>query len=197
MARVSMDDAVRLTLERNQTLRAQRLDIDGSKADEITAALKPNLEPRVDASEPSGVFTQPAHMVEPEEHAGSSAETSATCSSAAASGTIGSLVARGHDRCDGQDRADAERQLAFQAGRRSSRVLLSKSTLALAQDEPGELLEFRRHQPRSAERGGHRRRRTSSRSRSRSCSSSRTCRRRSSRSCKRRPRCGSSWATTP
>ena len=41
-SRVSMDDAVRLALERNHQLRAQRLNVDISKADEITAALKPN-----------------------------------------------------------------------------------------------------------------------------------------------------------
>jgi cobalt-zinc-cadmium efflux system outer membrane protein len=40
---LSMDDAVRMALERNQTLRATRLTIDESKADEITAALKPNV----------------------------------------------------------------------------------------------------------------------------------------------------------
>jgi cobalt-zinc-cadmium efflux system outer membrane protein len=43
VGRVSMTDAVRLTLERNQTLRAQRLTIDEAKADETTAALKPNF----------------------------------------------------------------------------------------------------------------------------------------------------------
>jgi len=41
-ARVSMADAVRLALEHNHSLRAQRLNVDISKADEITAALKPN-----------------------------------------------------------------------------------------------------------------------------------------------------------
>ncbi len=41
-ARLSMDDAVRLALERNQALRAQRLTVDEAKADEETAALKPN-----------------------------------------------------------------------------------------------------------------------------------------------------------
>ena len=40
--RVSMADAVRLALEHNHQLRAQRLNVDISKADEITAALKPN-----------------------------------------------------------------------------------------------------------------------------------------------------------
>src|SRR5512135_2008138 len=41
-ARVSMADAVRLALEHNHQLSAQRLNIDVSKADEITAGLKPN-----------------------------------------------------------------------------------------------------------------------------------------------------------
>src|SRR6202034_3316236 len=39
---ISMDDAVRIALAYNQSLRAQRLNIDQNKADEITAALKPN-----------------------------------------------------------------------------------------------------------------------------------------------------------
>ena len=42
VTRVSMSDAVRLTVDRNQSLRAQRLTIDQAKADETTAALKPN-----------------------------------------------------------------------------------------------------------------------------------------------------------
>ena len=41
-SRISMGDAVRLALERNHQLRAQRLNVDLAKADEITAALKPN-----------------------------------------------------------------------------------------------------------------------------------------------------------
>jgi cobalt-zinc-cadmium efflux system outer membrane protein len=41
-ATLTMADAVRLALERNQSLRAQRLNIDESKADEISASLKPN-----------------------------------------------------------------------------------------------------------------------------------------------------------
>ena len=39
---VSMDDAVRLALEHNHQLRADRLGIEAARADEITAALKPN-----------------------------------------------------------------------------------------------------------------------------------------------------------
>src|SRR5471032_41529 len=41
-ARIAMADAVRLALDRNHQLQAQRLNVDLSKADEITAALKPN-----------------------------------------------------------------------------------------------------------------------------------------------------------
>ncbi len=39
---ISMDDAVRIAFAYNQTLRAERLNIDQNKAGEITAALKPN-----------------------------------------------------------------------------------------------------------------------------------------------------------
>src|SRR5881409_827909 len=40
--RVTMEEAVRLAIARNQALQAQRLEIDAAKADETTAALKPN-----------------------------------------------------------------------------------------------------------------------------------------------------------
>jgi cobalt-zinc-cadmium efflux system outer membrane protein len=39
---ISMDDAVRIALAYNQSLRAQRLNIDQNRAEEVTAALKPN-----------------------------------------------------------------------------------------------------------------------------------------------------------
>src|SRR5579862_8567041 len=39
---ISMQDAARIALAYNQDLRAQRLNVDQSKAGEVTAALKPN-----------------------------------------------------------------------------------------------------------------------------------------------------------
>jgi cobalt-zinc-cadmium efflux system outer membrane protein len=39
---ITLDQAARLALTRNQSLRAQRLNVDQAKANEITAALKPN-----------------------------------------------------------------------------------------------------------------------------------------------------------
>jgi cobalt-zinc-cadmium efflux system outer membrane protein len=41
-SRITLEDATRLALEHNQSLRAQRLAVDQAKASEITAALKPN-----------------------------------------------------------------------------------------------------------------------------------------------------------
>jgi outer membrane protein TolC len=43
LTRLSMDDAMRLAVARNQALQAQRLTIDQAKADETTADLKPNI----------------------------------------------------------------------------------------------------------------------------------------------------------
>src|SRR5580704_2177160 len=39
---ISKEDAVRIALAYNQSLRANRLNIDQSKANEVTASLKPN-----------------------------------------------------------------------------------------------------------------------------------------------------------
>lgn len=39
---ITIDDAVRIALNYNQSLRAQRLGVDQNRAEEITAALKPN-----------------------------------------------------------------------------------------------------------------------------------------------------------
>lgn len=39
---ISIDEAVRLALEHNQALRAQRLNVDQARAGQITAALRPN-----------------------------------------------------------------------------------------------------------------------------------------------------------
>src|SRR5580765_5684321 len=42
LAQISLRDAVRLAVERNQTLRAQRLTIDAAKADILSAGVRPN-----------------------------------------------------------------------------------------------------------------------------------------------------------
>jgi hypothetical protein len=40
---VTMEQAVDLAFQRNQAIRAERLNVDQSKANEITASLRPNL----------------------------------------------------------------------------------------------------------------------------------------------------------
>src|ERR1017187_2587839 len=57
---LSMDDAVRLAIEHNQSLRALRLTIDESKADETTAALKPN--PSLSLGADGFTLFSPQHM---------------------------------------------------------------------------------------------------------------------------------------
>ncbi len=43
VTRLSLAEAVRMAVARNQALQAQRMAVDAARADEITAALKPNI----------------------------------------------------------------------------------------------------------------------------------------------------------
>jgi cobalt-zinc-cadmium efflux system outer membrane protein len=131
-AALSMDAAVRLALERNQTLRAQRLTIDESKADEITAALKPNLS--LSALVDGMPIFSPSHL------------TGATFRDNV---TYGSTLSYTFERGGKRDKRltvaedttgvatktveDAERLLRFQTEQAFINVLLAKSTLDIAQ----------------------------------------------------------------
>ena len=131
-ATLTMDDAVRLALARNQTLLAQRLTVDESRADETTAALKPNFTFGFGVSGLS-VFS-PSHL------------TFSTASSDVAYDTsLSYLFERGgkrdkrttvaRDTTDVTARgvSDAERQLRFQTEQAFINVVLAKSMLDLAQ----------------------------------------------------------------
>ena len=126
---ISMEDAVRIALQYNQTLRAQRLNIDQSKAGEITAALKPNpvlgnLVDTIPLFSPQTIRLQTQIYEE----------------------TLSYTVERGGKRekrvavaKDNTDVAaktvtDNERQLRFQVVQDFINVLLAKSVLLLAQD---------------------------------------------------------------
>lgn len=134
LTRLTMDDAVRLALARNQTLQAQRLTVDASKDDEITAGLKPNPSLGVSVSgfpvgSPS-LFTSDYLKNQLTYDVGTSY-----------------LFERGgkrHNRIlvaeDTTDVAaktvlDNERQLRFQTAQAFINVLLAKSTLDLAQQD--------------------------------------------------------------
>jgi len=141
VTRVSMEDAVRLSLERNQTLRAQRLNINEAQADEITAGLKPN--PSVDLSYTNLPVFSPGQLT-----------WSNLKNTQSFSGIFSYVFERGGKRnnrmlvaADTTDVtaktvADAERQISFQARQSFIDVLLGKSALDLAQDNLANFSSF-------------------------------------------------------
>jgi cobalt-zinc-cadmium efflux system outer membrane protein len=130
---LSMADAVRLAIERNQALRAQRLTIDESKADEITAALKPNLN--------LSFSTAGLSVFSPTQFTFSTANSLVTYSAGLAytferGGKRKKRTTVAEDTTDVTTKGvmEAERQLRFQTEQAFINVLLAKSTLDLAQE---------------------------------------------------------------
>jgi outer membrane protein, heavy metal efflux system len=153
ITRVSMEDAVRLSLDRNQALRALRLTIDEAKADEITAALKPNFNLSLGA-EGFPLFS-PGQI-----------NTSFLGNEISYSAGLGYLFERGGKRAKRmtvaedtteqtrRNVADQERQLRFQAEQAFIAALLAKSTLDLAQANLksfSEIVEINRERVRSGD----------------------------------------------
>jgi outer membrane protein, heavy metal efflux system len=133
LATLSMADAVRLALERNQALRAQRFTIDEAKADEITAALKPNLN--------FSFSTGGLSVFSPRQLTFSTADSGITYDTALGYTFVRggkrekrTTVARDTTDVTAKGVLDAERQLRFQTEQAFINVLLAKSTLGLAQD---------------------------------------------------------------
>lgn len=133
VSRLTMEEAVRLAVERNQDLRAQRLTIDMAKADETTAALRPNPNFSFGAS-PLPVFS-------PSQLNFATFRDSVTYDFG-----FGYTFERGGKRAKrttvAQDATDvavkavleAERQVRFQTQQAFINVLLAKSSLQLAQE---------------------------------------------------------------
>ena len=133
LARVSFADAVRLTVERNQNLRAQRLTIDQAKADETTAGLKPN--PGLFVGADGLTPFSPSHLTGDLFRNGLEYTSS-----------LSYLFERGGKRLKrttvAQDATalarmnvdDLERQVRFQAEQAFVDALLAKSTLEMAQE---------------------------------------------------------------
>lgn len=129
---LTMEQAVRLAVDRNQTLRAQRLTIDESKADEITA----NFRPQVTFSAEADGLT----VFSPKSLTFSTLNNDVTYNAG-----LGYTFERGGKRANRTAVAkqntdvtaktvqDAERNTRFQAEQAYINVLLAKSTLDLAQ----------------------------------------------------------------
>jgi len=129
-----MEQAIRLALEHNQALRAQRLNVDQAKAGQITAALKPNPVYTM-TNEDFPIFTPKdltfANLRDNQEFLQS----------------VSFLYERGGKRAKriqvAQDTtavtthgvADAERQLRFQVAQAFIEMLLAKSNLEFATED--------------------------------------------------------------
>jgi cobalt-zinc-cadmium efflux system outer membrane protein len=132
-APITMADAVRLAFDRNQTLRAQRLTIDESKADEITATLKPNWNFSFDL-DGLEVFT-PSHFTF--NTTNSNVTYNVGFSHVYERGNkrdIRTIVAQDTTDVTAKGVMDAERQLRFQTEQAFINVLLGKSLLEAAQE---------------------------------------------------------------
>jgi len=128
-----LDEAVRLALANNQAIRAQRLGIDISKADEITVGLKPN---------PSLALGFDGVPVAPSQFNATFFKDVAQYTAALSytferGGKRNERVLSAKDSTDvtAKSVADAERQLRFQTIQAFINVQLAKSTLDLARQD--------------------------------------------------------------
>jgi outer membrane protein, heavy metal efflux system len=133
-ARISMADAVRLAVERNHQLRAQRLNVELSKADEITAALKPN--PVLTLTNENFPVFAPADLFTHDTYANNLnlVESVSYLFERGGKREKRTQVARDTTEVATKSAADAERQLAFQTEQAFINVLLAKSALDLARE---------------------------------------------------------------
>lgn len=129
-ALITMDDAVRIALAYNQSLRAQRLNIDQNKAEEITAALKPNptLSALVDTIP---LFSPQTIRFNTQIYAESLSYTYER------GGKRERRLSVAQDNTDVSSKTvtDNERQLRFQVVQAFISVLLAKSVLQFARDD--------------------------------------------------------------
>lgn len=133
-ARVSMDDAVRLALEHNHLLRVQRLNVDISKADEVTAGLKPN--PVVTSTNASFPVFSPSQLTwDNVSNNQSFVESFSYLFERGGKREKRALVAEDATSVAARMAADAERQLIFQTRQAFINVLLAQSSLDLAQED--------------------------------------------------------------
>ena len=132
--RISMGDAVRLALEHNHLLRAQRLNVDLSKADEITAALKPN--PVFTSTNENFPIFAPTDLFSWDNLTNNQnfVESVSYLFDRGGKREKRTLVARDSTDVTAKTTADAGRQLIFQTSQAFINVLLAKSSLDLAQE---------------------------------------------------------------
>ena len=135
LSRIAMVDAVRLALERNHQLRAQRLNVDLSKADEITAALKPN--PTLTSTNENFPIFSPSDLFSWDNFANNLnfVESVSYLFERGGKRAKRTQVARDTTTAASQTVTDNERQLEFQTEQAFISVLLANSTVELARED--------------------------------------------------------------
>jgi outer membrane protein, heavy metal efflux system len=132
VARLTLDQAVQMAVARNQALEAQRLAVQASKADEITAGLKPNIG--VSFSADGFTPFSPRQLTWDFLKNDASYSTSASYLFERGGKRANRLaVAQATTDVTAKTALDAERTLRFQTSQAFVNVLLAKSTLDLAQ----------------------------------------------------------------
>jgi outer membrane protein, heavy metal efflux system len=134
LTRITLEDAIRLASERNHQIRAARLNVDISKADEITAALKPN--PTFTSTNQGFPIFSPSD-ISWDYFANNQTFTQSVTFLLERGGKREKRTEVARDTTDVTSKtvADQERQLAFQTEQAFVNVLLANSTLDLARED--------------------------------------------------------------
>jgi cobalt-zinc-cadmium efflux system outer membrane protein len=132
VTRLSMDEAVRMALARNQALQAQRLTVDAAKADEVTAGLKPNINVSFGVAGFTPFTPSSVNLDFLKNGASYDAAASYLWERG---GKRNNRIALAQTTTEQTSRTviDAERQLRFQTEQAFIAALLAKSSLELAQ----------------------------------------------------------------
>jgi cobalt-zinc-cadmium efflux system outer membrane protein len=142
VTRLTRDEAVALALRENPTLRAKGYELRATRANEITAGLRPNPQASYTAEQLGGHSSDVQHTVT----VGQTIETGGKRDRRIAS-------AQAATRVTGFELDDVRRQVVAQVKKAFTDVLVAEATLALAQDNVKTLDEVERLQRLRAERG--------------------------------------------
>src|SRR3989441_2669172 len=140
---ISLDEALRLAASENPTVRAKTADLQATRANEITAGLRPN---------PLASYTAEKFGA----GAGTSLEHTATLGQTIETGGKRQRrlqSARAASRVTEYELADVRRQIAFQVKKAFADVLVARATLTLAEENLTTIDELERIQRFRAERG--------------------------------------------
>jgi outer membrane protein, heavy metal efflux system len=131
---LTLEEATRLALEHNQSLRAQRLAIDQAKANEITAGLKPN--PVYTNLNEDFPFLSPDYLSLDNLRTNQEFTNSVTYTIERGGKRLKRVqVAQDTTDVTAKTVADNERQLRFQVAQTFITVLLARSNLDFARDD--------------------------------------------------------------